>query len=145
MARMRCEYTYIASIPDDLEPGQHIAVVAVSEYNEFQGPAVETNMVNTTVAPDIENQSGLWIVMDYELEKARHGLAIHSFKHDYIASGESRFTVSLENTGTILEQPTGYLEIRDTSKNIIYRNDYEAGSIYYGTTASMVSIARASS
>ncbi|PAD75312.1 hypothetical protein CHH67_15700 [Paenibacillus campinasensis] len=136
------EYTYRASIPDDLEPGQHIAVVAVSEYNEFQGPAVETNMVNTTVAPDIENQSGLWIVMDYELEKARHGLAIHSFKHDYIATGESRFTVSLENTGTILEQPTGYLEIRDTSKNIIYRNDYEAGSIYYGTTASMVSIAR---
>lgn len=136
------EYTYRVSIPKDLKPGQHIGVVAVSEFNEFQGKAVDTNIKNTTLAPDTMNQNGLWIVMDYKIDEAKHSMSINTFSHDYIASGESQFTVGLENKGTILEQPTGYLEIRDSSKKVIFRSDYEAGSIYYGTTASMVSTAK---
>lgn len=136
------EYTYRASIPKDIAPGQHVGVVAVSEYNEFRGEAVATNIENTTLAPDIENQNGLWVVMDYKIDEAKHAMSINTFTHDYIASGESRFTVTLENRGTILEKPTGYIEVRDSSKKVIFREEYEAGSIYYGTTANMVSIAQ---
>lgn len=136
------EYTYKVTVPKNLEPGQHIAVIGVSEYIAFQGKELETNIENATLAPDMTNQYGIWIIMDYQIDKSKHSMSINTFTHDYIASGESEFTITLENQGTILERPTGYLEIRDDTKKVIYREDYEAGSIYAGSTANMVSIAQ---
>ncbi|MGG3152432.1 DUF916 domain-containing protein [Paenibacillus glucanolyticus] len=133
------EYTYTVKIPENLEPGQHIGVVGVSQFRE--GQEIKTNIENATLTPDVLEELGMWVVMDYKIDKAKHGMSINSLNHDYVASGESRFTIDLENKGTILEQPTGYLEIRDSAKKVVFREDYEAGSIYYGTTAKMVSIA----
>ncbi|PAD73079.1 WxL protein peptidoglycan domain-containing protein [Paenibacillus campinasensis] len=134
------EYTYRVSVPEDLIPGQHIAVVAVTELQQ-QSHEADANGEVATLLTDKKYDYGLWIILDYQIDKAQHGMSINAFNHDYITTGESRFTVDLENKGTILEQPTGYLEIRDDTKKVIFREDYQAGSIYYGTTAKMVSIA----
>lgn len=133
------EYTYQVKIPKDIEPGQHVAVLAVSQFQEAQVSQKAANSNSATLAPDIKEELGIWIVMNYKVDQAEHAMSINTFKHNYISSGESQLVITLENTGTILEKPTGYIEVRNSKKEVMYRNDYQAGSIYHGKVANMVS------
>lgn len=131
------EFRYTVSVPEVLQPGQYVGVVAAEELQ----PASSTQAGNgqqAALAIDVLNRTGVQMVLDYNAEQAQHGMSIDSFAHDYLPAGQSRLSIKLSNTGTILEKPTGQLVVRNSQQQVLFQQDYTAESIYGGTTADMV-------
>ncbi|MEC0167365.1 WxL protein peptidoglycan domain-containing protein [Paenibacillus graminis] len=131
------EYRYTVHIPQKLQPGQYVGVVAAEELQ----PAVTAQAGNgqeAALAIDVLNRTGVQMVMEYKPEQAKHGMSIDAFAHDYLPTGQSQLTIKLSTTGSILEKPTGHIVVRNSQQQVLFKQDYAADSIYGGTTASMV-------
>ncbi|MNB83933.1 hypothetical protein D3C75_307750 [compost metagenome] len=129
-------FTYSVKVPKDIKPGQYVGVVAAEEYQPAQTHS--GNSTQATLAIDVLNRTGVQMVLEYKPEQAVHAMSIDAFAHDYIPAGNSRLTIDLSDTGTILEKPKGKIIVRDSKNAVMYQSDYAADSIYEGTTANMV-------
>ncbi|MEK5061047.1 hypothetical protein BK126_26395 [Paenibacillus sp. FSL H7-0326] len=142
-AREKQKLSFKVKVPEDIVPGQHVGVVAVEEFlDETDRQTPEVNSTNAIMLIEKAQRMGVQIVLEHQVEQAKHEMSIDDFKHEYIANGYSQFTVKLSNKGTILERPNGLLQVRDAEGNGIfsesYNNQPKERSIYAGTTADMI-------
>lgn len=129
---------YTVKVPKDLRPGQYVGVVAAEELYPSRIETQRNGPARSRLAIDVVNRAGVQIVLEYKPEQAIHAMSIDAFQHDYIPAGNSRLTIDLSDSGTILEKPTGKIVVRDSKNSMMYQSDYAADSIYAGTTANMV-------
>ncbi|WP_229696423.1 COG1470 family protein [Paenibacillus albidus] len=137
-AKEKKNFTFKVAIPEDIQPGQYVSVIAAEELIKAENSETNASGQQASVAIDVVNRAGVQMVMEYLPDQAKHSMTIDHFNHDYIASGNSRLTVLLSNTGTILEKPKGKIILRDSKRQVMFQQDYQAESIYAGTTADMV-------
>lgn len=130
---------YTIQVPKVITPGQHIPVIAASEYKSdaVVNKGVLPNGEVATVAIDALNRRGVQMVLEYDTTKAKHDMSIDAFEHQLLSPGNSRFIIKLTNTGGMVEYPTGKIVVRDSKNNDILNREYKADSIYPQTTADM--------
>ncbi|MCE3203476.1 WxL protein peptidoglycan domain-containing protein [Paenibacillus sonchi] len=130
------QFSFRVKVPKSLTPGQYVGVVAAEE--RIPASPAKSLSQQASVAIDVVNRAGVQIVLEYKPKQSKHTMSIDAFRHDYIPAGNSRLTIDLSNSGTILEKPKGKIIVRDSKNQVMYQSDYAADSIYAGTTANMV-------
>lgn len=129
------ELKFKVKVPTNLADGQYVGVVAAELLTK---DAHDENSNGATLAIDVLNRSGIQIVLEKNKENASHEMSIDTLLHDYISTGSSRLTIKLSNIGSILERPSGLIIVKNKEGEEIFKQDYQADSIYAHTTADMV-------
>lgn len=142
-AKEKRKLTYSVKVPKDIVPGQHPIVIVAEEVVDPKDKENPTqSATQAVVVIDKAQKLGVQIALESRLDQAKHEMTIDDFQHYYIANGYTQMMIKLSNTGTMVEQPNGIIEVRDSKGNGIFSESYNNApkerSIYGSTTADMV-------
>lgn len=131
--------TYTITVPQDVKPGQYIAVVALGETGIRSTEDKVTDGSETyTVRSDYDIISGKQIVVNVELGQAKKEISTESLSFGYSPAGTPEALVTLKNSGTILQKPKLEISIKSVSGKtypvLLHNNSL---SFYGGTTQTM--------
>ncbi len=122
------ERTFTVSIPDDAEPGQYIAGLALqtAEPLEVEGTSMFNQIIRKSIAVFI-------IVPGPESPSFELG------EPALLTDGAiNRIEIPLANTGNVLVKPQGELTLTNAGGDVVVTAPIVMGSVYAGTTVPLV-------
>jgi hypothetical protein len=119
------ERTFSVTIPEDTQPGQYIAGLALqtAEPIEVEGSSFFNQIIRKAIA--------VFIIVPGP-ESPEFSLGEPEVNTD---GGSTGISIPLSNSGNILVKPKGELVLSDASGATVFRSPISMGSVYAGTTA----------
>lgn len=126
---------YTITVPDNLEAGQYIAVVAAQETLPDRSESLEIGGDQVGASVKSAMSLGKQIVVNVKETESKKSIDIDSMSFAYSSGGIPEVSVKLKNTGTILQKPKTTVQITGkdgkTYPVLLYTNSL---SFYGGTT-----------